>query len=116
MKYINILKKLNRALIVTTIVMYVTIYLGLLVQVILGAYQLLIAFVLLFFMKNFSKKSKNKLMVYWLVVLLYGMVWLIGVDINLASYLWVILYIILPMIIALYFSFFLESLDKKEKL
>ncbi|SEE34242.1 hypothetical protein SAMN04487765_2204 [Tenacibaculum sp. MAR_2010_89] len=115
MKYINILKKLNRVLIVTTIVMYLTIYLGLLVQVILGAYQLLIAFVLLFFIKNFSKKSKNKLMIYWLVVLLYGMVWIIDMDVNLGGYLGVILYIILPMIIALYFSYFLESLRIKNK-
>lgn len=116
MKYINILKKLNRALIVATIVMYVTIYFGLLIQIVLGAYQLLLAFVLLFFMKSFSKKGKNKLLIYWAVVLLYGTVWLFNIDVGLEAYLGVIFYIILPMIIALYFSFFLESLDKKENL
>ncbi|WP_431164876.1 hypothetical protein [Tenacibaculum halocynthiae] len=115
MKYINILKKLNRVLIVTTIVMYLTIYFGLLIQMVLGVYQLLTAFILLFYIKKITSKDKYKLLIYWGAVLLYGMGWLVSFDISLGNYVGVIFYIILPMIIALYFSYFLESLRTKNK-
>lgn len=113
MKTIGILKDINKAFMMLTVVLYFTIFLGLIFQVVLGGYQVIIALVLLFYWKGFSKKIKNKLLIYWGVVLVYGICYITG-FLNLTGAYWFISFAIVPILIALYFSLFLEDIKQEE--
>ena len=113
MKYINTITLLNRVIFSITGVLYLTIFLGLYTQVILGVYQVLIAITLLFFIKRMSIKNRNRLTIYWVLVLVYGLFWLEG---NFSRYdiLSIFVLIIIPLSLAGYFTFILESLKTKK--
>lgn len=113
MKNINIPVYINRFLIATTGVLYLTIFLGLFAQIVLGAFQVLTGFVLLFFLDKMHEKGRKGLINYWISVLIYGAVYLlIGFD-DLDDF-WVIMYILIPLTIAGYFTYVLESLKNKK--
>ena len=113
MKYINSVRNVNRGLMVITIILYATIILGLCFQIVLGAYQVLIALILLFYKEEFTKKTKNNLSIYFISVLIFGMFWLMGAFDSILNY-WFIPYAIIPMGFAFFFSIFLEELKLKE--
>lgn len=114
MKKINILKGINTTLMILTVLLYVTIYLGLIFQIVLGVYQVITALVMLFYWKSFSKEVKNKLLAYWVVVLLYGSSYIIG-FLTLIDECWFVPYAIIPMLIALYFSLFIKDIKKRNE-
>lgn len=97
---------------IITLLLYTTFILGLYAQIILGAFQILTGIVLLFFIKNFSKENKNRLSIYWCLTIGYGLTWLTSL-LDFLDSLWVVLLIILPLSIASYFTFILESIKKE---
>ena len=112
MKYIIILRYVNRAFFALTLCLYVTILLGLYAQVVLGAYQLLVGLILLFFLKKLSIKPKNGILIYWFVVSIY---FVITYTLNkVAKDFPVINFMIIPMLIASYFTYILETMKLKK--
>ena len=114
MKYLTCLKKFALG---ATGVLSVTIFYGLYAQIILGFYQLGFALLLLFFMPEFSKKNKKKLLFYLGVLLLYGLVCLKdwGNTQYLNTIATVLYAILIPLSLIIFFIIILE-LSKPKKL
>ncbi len=111
MKYINIPVYLNRFILGTTLMLYVTIFYGLYAQIVLGGFQLITAFVLLFFWMKLKKKQRERLLKYWSFVLLYGVLWVTEFfNILKGDFGSIITYVLIPLSIAGYLTFILESL------
>ena len=112
MEYIGILIHVNRVIVWATLILYATFFLGLCAQIVLGCSQVLTGIVLLYFIKNFSKKNQKRLKFYWGFVITYGILWITG-FINFYDDFVIIAKIILPLSIAGYFTFILESIKKE---
>ena len=113
MKYLNSMVNLNRVFMGITFLLYTTFYLGVLFQIALGACQVIISLVLLFHRDNLTVNAKENLLIYWKAILLFGICCLVNsfYQNNVFS---IILYLVIPMIIAFCFSIFLEELKKEE--
>lgn len=109
MKYINIPVYLNRVILGITGILYLTIILGLYAQIVLGGFQLLSGLILLICWRKLAREDRKTLLIYWSLVLLYGFFWSIGAFDKLKNF-GVLIYIFIPLGIAAYFTFFLESL------
>ena len=115
MKYINIPIYLNRYILGITGILYLTIFYGLYAQIILGGFQLITAFTLLFFWVKLTKKQRERLLKYWVFVAVYGLLWVTAFLDGLKGDLgWVIAYILIPLSIASYLTFILESLKTRK--
>lgn len=101
------LYQFNKICLIITLVLYLTIIFGLYAQIVLGGIQILSALSLLFLWHRFNKSDKKKLLIYWLLVSIYGVGWLLKVDFN--NFWWLSI-IIIPMSIATYFVFILKNL------
>lgn len=112
MKYLNILIWINRIVLTITIILYATLILGLYAQIVLGFTQVLSAVILLFFVKQFSLKNQNRITIYWGITLFYGLLYLADLFDKLDS-LWVVMLILIPLSIAGYFTYIIESLRKE---
>lgn len=113
MKYINIPIYLNRVILGITGVLYFTIFFGLYAQIVLGAFQVVTGLILLLVINKLKEKSKKTLLIYWTMVVSYFFLWSIGVFDQLGDW-WVFYYILIPLGIATYFTFFLESLKNRK--
>ncbi|MFY7672569.1 hypothetical protein ACOSP6_15915 [Tenacibaculum sp. MEBiC06402] len=103
---------MNRVIFALTLMLYVTVILGVYAQVVLGAYHLLVGFILLFFLKKLSLKPKNGILIYWFVVSIY---FVITYTLNkVAKDFPVINFMIIPMLIASYFTYILETMKLKK--
>ncbi|MFC0604740.1 hypothetical protein [Winogradskyella pulchriflava] len=101
------LYKFNKIILIITLILYLTLILGLYAQIVLGAVQLLSAISITFLWEKFENRNKKQLMIYWFVVIIYGIGWLI--EINLNDFWWLGI-IIIPMSIAIYFVWILNNL------
>ena len=113
MKYIKFLTYLNRFIFGATIILYATFFFGLFAQIVLGGYQILLAFILLLYYKKIQKYRFKQLIIYWSISLIYGCLWFFkryDFDTNFSD---LIFYILLPLGIASYFTFILESLKEE---
>lgn len=115
MKYINIPIYLNRFIFGITLVLYVTIFYGLYAQIILGGFQLITAFTLLFFWMKLTKKQRERLLKYWVFVVVYGLLWVTEFFNSLkGDFIWIVIYILIPLSIAGYLTYILESLKTRK--
>ena len=73
---------INKFLVIATSILYLTIYLGLYAQILLGAVQLLSALGILFLWKHYNNKQQKHIILYWILTLCYGLGWLIVKDLN----------------------------------
>ena len=112
MKNADIPVYINRFFMLTTLVLYLTVFWGLLAQIFLGAFQVLTGLFLLFFLNRIPEKIKKHLMYYWISVLIYGAFYLINRFESFEDY-WVLSIILVPMGIAGYFTYILESIKKQ---
>ena len=107
MKYFDPLRNINRVMILITAILYITIYLGMLFQIVLGIYQVMAAIMILFSFNSFLKKDNIRIIIYWFILVVFAIFWGLGwLDAGheicpMAIY---------PMSIAIYFTFFLEKL------
>ncbi|WP_108866646.1 hypothetical protein [Aquimarina aquimarini] len=99
MKTIHIINKWSFIL---TLLLYLTIYLGLIAQIFLGGIQIILASILLFYWKKFDKEQKKHLITYSCLVMLYGLIFLTSVAISDFALLYLV---IAPMSIAGYFVY-----------
>jgi len=107
MKYFDPLRNINRVMILITAILYITIYLGMLFQIVLGIYQVMAAIMILFSFNSFLKKDKIRIIIYWFIVVVFAIFWGLGwLDAGHEIFPMAIY----PMSIAIYFTFFLEKL------
>lgn len=109
---IKVINWINRGVFSITVILYLTIFLGLYAQIILGITQVVSAIILLFFVKNFSMKNQNRIIIYWGVTLFYGLLYLADFLDKLDS-LWFVMLVFIPLGIAGYFTFILESIKRE---
>ncbi|AUC75499.1 hypothetical protein [Olleya sp. Bg11-27] len=108
----RIIYLINKIALITTLILYLTIFLGLYAQIVLGTLQVISALGLLFIWNKLSIKNKKELLVYWLLTITYGLGWLATDNIN-NGFIVVFLIIIIPISIAIYFVTILHSITKK---
>lgn len=106
----KIIYYLNKFTFYTTLLLYLTIFLGLYSQIVLGGLQIISAMTLFLFWKKFSHKTKEQLTVYWCLSILYGLGWLIEWDTINDGFLIIMGIILIPMAIATYFFYILNSI------
>lgn len=103
----KILYNINKIVLIITIVLYLTIIFGLYAQIVLGVIQILTAISLLFLLNSLKKEQKLQLLIYWLLVILYGIRWYIKIDLK--DFWWLGI-IVIPMCIAGYFLYILRHI------
>lgn len=110
MKNINIIVYLNRFIFGTTIILYATIFLGLMAQIVLGGFQVLSAIILVFFHKRFEPRRRKQLIIYWCFTLFYGVLWYADLKNPSNDFFEMLFYVLIPLSIAGYFTYIIESL------
>jgi len=103
----------NKAILIITIILYLTLILGLYSQIVLGAIQVITSIILLFYWKRIEQKIKTKLYKYWIMISVYGLLWLINWDSSIEFYVFVLGIIAIPLSIAMYFFFILKKIYKQ---
>ena len=111
----KILYNLNKIVIISTVVLYVTLIFGLYAQIVLGATQVLSALILFLFWKNFNNKTKEQLYIYWTLVIIYGVFWLIDLDAFNETFIIIFGIMVIPMAIAGYFYYIINSIKDFKK-
>ena len=106
---------LNKVILIITLVLYLTLYLGMYSQIVLGLIQVLSAIFLFTYWKKFSSITKKQLSFYWILTILYGLCWLLDWQNTHNTYVIIFGIIVLPMSIAGYFFYILNSIKNMEK-
>ena len=109
------LYNINKVVFILTLVLYVTLYFGLLSQILLGGIQVLSAAILFFSWKIFNAKTKEYLKLYWVITTLYSICWLFKWESFNDTFIIIFGVIILPMSIAGYFLYILNSIKHIKK-
>lgn len=116
MKVIN---KINKALLIITIILDFTILFGLYAQILLGFTQLCIALYISFNYKKLEKKLKFQIINYWIYVLIYFsfFTYIFSEKESILDnfIIMVTTIIIIPMIIAIYFTITLNKIVNQNK-
>ncbi|WP_431123203.1 hypothetical protein [Flagellimonas flava] len=101
----KLLYRFNLVVYITTLLLHLTIFYGLLAQILLGVLQVASSFALLFAYPRFKPQGINHLTNYYIVVVLYGLAAIAPplFNENLDDYLAIVMYMVLPMAIASYF-------------
>ncbi|WP_146106976.1 hypothetical protein [Polaribacter porphyrae] len=113
---IRLAKKLytiNLVVFVITISLMITIYLGFLIEILLGFIQVLSSFCLLFVWKRIGKENQRKIFIYWKMVIVYFILWFLF-DWKFLND-WIIYLVgigLIPLCIAWYFISILKSINK----
>jgi len=102
---------INKWIFIITCVLYLTFYLGLLAQIVLGITQLLLALFLLIYWKSFTPNHKTHLLLYWTIILIYGLICLTEVYTFFKPIGSVLFFTLLPMLIAGYFVYVTQQIQ-----
>lgn len=113
MRSISIIRNINRVVLGVTIVLYLTVIFGLLAQIVLGIFQLIVALVLVFNWSKLTSSNKKKLIFYLIVAGTY-LALLFLTNVPLQKFLWMFV-VIIPMTLVVYFTYFLESIKTKRR-
>ena len=110
----NILISINRVLLITTFILFATIYLGFMAEIILGSFQILCSLIILLNWKKINHKSRKNLKIYWFLTLLYAVGFFIDWG-KLSDYFipFFIGLAIIPMGLAVYFTKIIENIKKQ---
>ncbi len=105
---------INRFLMIITCALFLTIIGGMLAEILLGGFQVISALILFVFWKHLDKLERKRICAYIFTTTIYLILFLYFDLLNrpefYETFLWVIL---IPMIIALYYSTILENLKKR---
>ncbi|MBU3010639.1 hypothetical protein KO506_04460 [Polaribacter vadi] len=115
MKYIIYLVYLNRFIFGATIILYATIFLGLMAQIILGGFQLLTAIFLMFLYNRINQSRIQQQIIYWCFVIAYGLLWFLDLINPNSDFYGFVFYILIPLSIAGFFTFILESIREENE-
>ena len=116
----KVIKKINKALLIITIILDFTILFGLYAQILLGFTQLCIALYISFNYKKLEKKLKYQVINYWIYVFIYFsfFIYLILKEKSIMDNYIILIttIIIIPMTIAIYFTITLNKIvNQNEK-
>ena len=115
----RIVNKINKVLLLITIILDFTILFGLYAQIILGFIQLCIALYISFNFKRLEKKLKYQIINYWIYVILYFsfFTYILLEEKNVIDNYIIIIttIIIIPMTIAIYFTITLNKITKQNE-
>ena len=115
----KIINKINKALLIITIILDFTIIFGLYAQILLGFIQVCIALYISFHFKRLEKKLKYQIINYWIYVFIYFSLFtylFLEEKSIMDNYIILITTImILPMTIAIYFTITLNKIVKKNE-
>lgn len=109
----KILYRINQIILIATLILYITIYFGLLSQILLGIIQVISALILFSFWKKLDEKARNKLTKYWIITIVYGLLWFLDLMLFNEYYTeeyYAITLMLTPMVIAGYFFSILNSI------
>ena len=109
---VKILNKINRVVLAITLILYTTIFLGLYSQIVLGITQVFSAILLIPIVTKVSNKHKIRLSIYFIIITIYGLSHLLGTLEKLDDFI-ILIIIVIPMSIAGYFTFILESIKRE---
>ncbi len=105
MKRFENIHNINLIVYAITLTLYITIIYGMLSQMVLGAVQVILAFVLLGNWKKLFAKSQTLISIYFLIVLIYGFTFMLSYGYFKYDYMSMISIFIIPMAIATYFVY-----------
>jgi hypothetical protein len=106
------LRKINTIAFYTTLVLFLTLYLGMLAEIPLGIIQVISAFILTFYVKDKSVQSKRQLMFYWIFVGFELALFLLEeFYLNAGDIVSFSLVIFIPMSIAIYFFIIMRRIS-----
>ncbi|WP_298320323.1 hypothetical protein [uncultured Aquimarina sp.] len=108
---------INKWSFIITLLLYMTVILGLLSQILLGFIQVIIAIIIFSKWKQHTYRIRKYLIIYFSIVALYGVFWLLGIAETFNTNSMVmdpsILYLcIIPMSIAAYFVYVTYQIKK----
>lgn len=102
----KVLHKINFFALAITLALYLTVFLGMYAQIVLGPLQLLIALIVSFnYYKKLDKTLKNHLLAYWLTAAVSLIIAYLSWTHNTASDYVIITIFVIPMLIACYFVY-----------
>ncbi|WP_347922648.1 hypothetical protein [Pontimicrobium sp. SW4] len=110
----KILYILNKAILIITAILYLTLFLGLYSQIVLGLMQVFTSIILLFYWKKIKQQLRIKLYKYWIIISIYGLLWLIDWNASIELYVFVFGVIAIPLCIAVYFLSILNKIYKTQ--
>ena len=116
MKGFKIIHTINKGVFFLTLVLFITIYIGFLMELLLGATQLLSSLILIFYWKQFSIKVKQKLALYWISTLIYGSMWFLDWKFLDDWMIYIVGIGVIPLGIATYFLTILSAVKKESKI
>ncbi len=102
--------RINNIAYIFTIVLYITVYLGMLMQVLLGGIQILLFFILLFNFDKFTKVIQRHLLAYGMLSAIFLMCFFSSTEFFGQN--WIFL-IFIPMGIATYFTYIVYQLKQQ---
>lgn len=118
--YIKLIYAINTFAYFTTLVLFLTVYLGMYAHFFLGIIQLIIGLSLFTFWKEFESFEKKIIKIYWLIVISWFLITFFSTFFNLSYELKLdfipIWLFVIPMSIATYQFFITLHLKKKLKL
>ena len=110
----KIIHNINKWSYIVTLILYLTLFLGMYAQVALGIVQIILALVIFTKWNEMNIFNKRYLIIYWIIVLIYGasyiMVNYYDWDVNFA-----ICLLVIPMIIATYFVYTTNEIYRQLK-
>ncbi len=111
----KIIHYINSFIYIITLALYLTIFYGLMAQIVLGFLQVLFSLILLVDKKKLRPPGINHLRVYHIVVIIYAIMALIPIwlQYSLGDHTSIPLYMILPMLIATYFVWITYQYQKQ---
>ncbi len=105
----KIIHYINSTCFTITLLLYITIFYGLMAQVFLGSIQVIIAIILFIYWNKLTSKPQKHLIIYTLISLLYGLLWLTDiVDTDFG----IVFIAVIPMMIAGYFVYITYLIKK----
>jgi len=106
---------LNKIAFIITLLLYMTIVYGMFSQMFLGGIQVISAAILFLSWSKFSKKTKEHLSIYWVLSSIYGICWLFEWKSFDETFIIIFGIMVLPMAIAAYFLYILNSIKDIKK-
>jgi len=109
------LYNINKFALIITLVLYLTIYLGMYAQIVLGALQVISSILLLFYWERIPNNLQKKTYLYWFTITVYGLCWLLKWNIHgtFQAVLIITGLFVLPMLIAIFFLLLLGRIKSQ---
>lgn len=112
---VNRLSIFNKVLMIITCLLLFTVYLGMYAEILLGASQVISCLILFGNWSKLHEKDKTNILIYSSLVFIYFLIWYFFDVLGTADefYKVVIWIIVIPMLLAFYFTSIIETIKKR---